>query len=209
MGGHGSPHGPREALNFLRVRPTHLDVGKRTLIIAGVAVWVGLVGFGLRELHAYSTTAGSTAATPETWPAESALMRGRGFTVVMFVHPECPCSRASLAELAEIARAAPVPPEIFVAIADDHAGGLAWELAGEVTGAKRVLDRDGREAARFGARTSGHVVVYDPRGNLRFAGGITGSRGHAGDNVGRRSVLEVLATGTTDHGAHDVFGCAL
>ena len=73
--------------------------------------------------------------------------------------------------------------------------------------AVRVIDKSGEEAAQFGARTSGFVVVYGPDDKLRFSGGITGSRGHAGDNVGRRAVIAALAGGHPP--AHPVFGCGL
>ncbi len=75
-------------------------------------------------------------------------------------------------------------------------------------GAARSIDLTG-EAARFGARTSGFVVVYDATGSLRYAGGITGSRGHAGDNVGRRTVERILAGESERDLDHPVFGCGL
>ena len=46
--------------------------------------------------------------------------------------------------------------------------------------------------ARFGSATSGQTLLYDGDGALRFSGGITGSRSHAGDNAGRRSLVALL-----------------
>jgi hypothetical protein len=83
-----------------------------------------------------------------------------------------------------------------------------WDAAGRIPGVSRVVDRDGTEAARFGARTSGHVVLYDSNDRLLFAGGITESRGHAGDNMGRREVERALATEPALFTRHEVFGCA-
>ena len=51
-----------------------------------------------------------------------------------------------------------------------------------------LRDDDGAEARRFGAETSGQTLLYDARGALAFSGGITGARGHAGDNAGRASL---------------------
>ncbi len=55
-----------------------------------------------------------------------------------------------------------------------------------------LRDDDGAEAKRFGAETSGQTLLYDERGTLAFSGGITGSRGHAGDNAGRASLLALI-----------------
>jgi hypothetical protein len=176
---------------------------RRTWIALGVGAWLVLVGVGVRTLHGYSTTPGARAATPASWPRESALPRGAGPTAVMFVHPACPCSKASVAELAKVARTAGAPSRIVVVLVGEDTGDVA-----AVSGTTRVLDPDRREATRFGALTSGHVVVYDASGALRFSGGITGSRGHQGDNIGARRVQTLLAGGATATSENAVFGCA-
>jgi hypothetical protein len=71
------------------------------------------------------------------------------------------------------------------------------------------IDEAGREAARFGATTSGHVLLYDRGGRLRFSGGITASRGHVGDNAGRAALLGLLIHGETERERTPVFGCPL
>ena len=78
-----------------------------------------------------------------------------------------------------------------------------------IPGVRVLVDVDGREAARFGARTSGTVLVYSPHGALLFAGGITASRGHSGDNLGRDAVVTILDRGQPDRTATPVFGCPL
>ncbi|HEY1555373.1 MAG TPA: hypothetical protein VGF94_11130 [Kofleriaceae bacterium] len=180
---------------------------KWPLAIAAV-VWCVLVALCARELYAYETTPGATVAAPDGWPDGTALRRGAGFTLIMFVHPDCPCSRASLAELREIAETPGASPTIEIVFVGGGGDGRSWDLAGRVRRAERVLDPRGAEAARFGALTSGDVVVYAPHGQLAFSGGITGSRGHVGDNVGRRQVLAVLR-GDQAQTTHAVFGCAL
>lgn len=105
-----------------------------------------------------------------------------------------------------IARTSSVTLDIVVAGPDVE--GDLWEHAGRIAGAVRFID-DGREAARFGALTSGYTVVYDHDGIQRFAGGITGERGHVGDNVGRDAVQRVVAGLENQIRSHSVFGCAL
>src|SRR5436190_18305741 len=68
-----------------------------------VAAWLGLSAAGLGALMARSYQAGAASAPPSTWPADSAVHREPGKpTLVMILHPECPCSRASVEELGRL-----------------------------------------------------------------------------------------------------------
>jgi hypothetical protein len=71
-----------------------------------------------------------------------------------------------------------------------------------------IDDISGAHALQFGLATSGEIALYDPRGLLSFSGGITGSRGHEGDNPGAQKLRAVLAQ-TAEVGAFPVFGCPL
>jgi len=73
----------------------------------------------------------------------------------------------------------------------------------------RAARRRWAEAKRFGAETSGQTLLYDERGTLAFSGGITGSRGHAGDNAGRASLLALINRSDADRRGSSVFGCPL
>jgi hypothetical protein len=84
-----------------------------------------------------------------------------------------------------------------------------WRAAGRLAGASRLLDQDGREAALFGARTSGHAVLYGTDGRLVFSGGLTPARGHAGASAGSRAVAAVLRAEATPQRQAAVFGCPL
>jgi hypothetical protein len=44
---------------------------------------------------------------------------------------------------------------------------------------------------------------------LIFSGGITGSRGHAGDNAGEMTLVSLLTRGQADRSGTSVFGCPL
>ena len=71
---------------------------------AGVAAaWGAVVVLGLLYLEAYADRPGDSGAPPAVWPAQSRVKRdGRRPTVLIFLHPQCPCSRASLAELVHV-----------------------------------------------------------------------------------------------------------
>jgi hypothetical protein len=85
----------------------------------------------------------------------------------------------------------------------------SWRAAASIPGVTPMLD-DGGEAARaFGSVTSGHVLLYAPDGHLLYSGGITGARGHEGDNEGRQAVLAVIEGFTPQTERHPVFGCGL
>jgi hypothetical protein len=84
-----------------------------------------------------------------------------------------------------------------------------WNGAAKIPGVKIMTDEDGFEAGLFGSLTSGQAMLYDTNSRLVFSGGITASRGHAGDNEGRSAILSQLKTGTAATEQTAVFGCPL
>lgn len=135
--------------------------------------------------------------------------------MVMFLHPECPCGSASVEELERILCLAPNAMRIHVLFEEydsNPAGSTESALfvtASRLPGVRAAWDRDQREAEVFGARTSGHVVVFDADGLVTFRGGITGSRGHAGANRGRDAVVAIATGSPPPASVHPVFGCSL
>src|SRR5262249_31738060 len=149
------------------------------------------------------------------WPATVRFQRNpRGPTLVMLLHPHCPCSRASLTELAEtVARHPNVRVYLFFlqprGVDAQWTKTFAWRMAERIPAAVRVVDDAGVEAARFGAHTSGQVVMYDAAGRLVFSGGITPARGHLGDNAGQQAIAAVLTGEKAMRTRSPVFGCSL
>lgn len=195
-------------------------VGDRTRTLGViVALWLGAVASGFRALWVYSGTPGvAVAATSPAWPVTSRLRRIAGRpAVVLFLHPRCPCSRATINELARIlTQVGRHPPTAHVVLVKPDAAPAGWEAtdlrdrALEVVGSDAVsCDEGGVEVGLFGATTSGSVLVYDAAGALVFRGGITAARGHEGESAGGRRVLAALRTGTPDRGESEVFGCRL
>lgn len=176
-----------------------------------------LVALGFHALWRYSGTASAAAENvPDTWPADSRIPLSRDrATLVLFAHPKCPCTHASLDELAWLLTALEGKAEARVLFVRPTGAPEGWERtdrwnrAVEIKGATVACDVDGVEAARFHARTSGQVVLYDTAGRLLFQGGITPARGHQGDNAGRRRVVSLVRTGSADAATNEVFGCGL
>src|SRR5207302_1046515 len=71
-----------------------------TLIAALGTLWLLSAGAGLAGLLNYANSPGAAATPPSHWPEDSRIERSPSRpTLVTFVHPHCPCSRASLEEL--------------------------------------------------------------------------------------------------------------
>jgi hypothetical protein len=71
-------------------------------------------------------------------------------------------------------------------------------------------DVGGAEAERFGAVTSGAVMLFDTTGKRLFAGGITTSRGHEGDSAGGVMLRRLLKNETlAEAPTIPTFGCKL
>ena len=190
-------------------------IGGRQLVFMGSA-WVLLVMAGHRLLFDYQMTQGNEGRPAARWPADSQITSADGASrLVMFVHPHCPCSRASIEAMARIM--VRVQGRVAASILFVKPPGVSanweqtdiWRSAASIPGVKIQCDEDGAEAARFGAETSGHVFLYDPNGRRLFSGGITAGRGHHGDNAGLDQCLALMIGDDTRYGDTPVFGCPL
>jgi hypothetical protein len=180
-----------------------------------VALWIVTLITGSVVLTRYETTPGADTPAPAQWPSGVSIRRDLNLpTLVMFLHPYCPCSRASIGELALIMARCQgrVVGVVVIAVArgldDPKKGGL--ERAAELIPGITVLrDRDGVAARRFHAATSGHTVLYDKDGSVLFAGGITSARAHSGDNTGRDTIVALIAGKESPIQTTPTFGCPI
>ncbi len=187
---------------------------KRIPLWACFVAWVALVfAFG-EALYAYSFKAGPPAAAPTLWPKDVALSRAQ-HTLVMIAHPHCSCTRASIAELARLMTRLPDTVRAHVVFAVPEGMGPGWERtdlwssAALVPRAQVHADFGRRLATRFGVQTSGQVLLYAPNDELVFAGGITPSRAHQGDSIGRNRVIELVEHAVTERAVSAVYGCGI
>jgi len=193
--------------------------GRMKKIVSGLAglAWLAGVGVGLSILWEYEHAPGVVVGTaPSSWPPSTGMGRVPGrATLVMLVHPQCPCSRASVGELALVMARAQGLVDAHVLFyrpagvaANWHQTDL-WSAAEAIPGVEVAVDENGAAASRFGVATSGHTLLYDDLGQLQFSGGITGSRGHAGDNAGRTAIVSLLLHQAAERRFTSVFGCSL
>jgi hypothetical protein len=181
-------------------------------------VWLTLVGIGMGCLLRYSYRPGDSAnSPPDVWPAAVNLptVQDRP-NLVMFLHPKCPCSRASVDELAVLLTRCQNRLNALVLLVDPPGAEADWtnstlrHMAETIPGVTVLVDKDGKIARDFHATTSGHVMYYDETGRLRFAGGITDARGHEGDNAGLSYLINLAHNRDgRELESTPVFGCSL
>jgi hypothetical protein len=188
----------------------------RFVLLGSMTLWLLIVGIGLSVLWNYENTPGASASPPALWPADSKIQRAPAHaTLVILVHPHCPCTRATLGELAEIMAHCQGRLTAYVlflkpaGFADDWEKTDLWQSAAGIPGVKLMVDVDGAEASRFHSQTSGQTILYDVDGRLMFTGGITASRGHLGDNDGQNAIVSLVNTGLAGRTETSVFGCPL
>ena len=180
-----------------------------------VGGWCSAValGFGIVALH--GAEAGQGARAPAHWPAEAAIARDAASpTLLVVIHPKCPCSRATVRELERLLARNTRPLRtvaVFVrpgGTPDGWERGDLYEAARAIRGVEVFVDVAGKTARGFGAATSGQAILYGAGGELLFAGGLTVARGHEGDSPGAAAIEAALGSERAAQTTR-VFGCDL
>ena len=182
-------------------------------VLLAVATWLLLVTTGFVALRVYGAAPGRELGPASSWP--EALGDPGGYALVMVVHPKCACSRSSLAELARLLARVSVPVTPHVVFTLPHNAdesfrqGDLYDAAARLPGVVLWHDEGGVVTEGLGATTSGTTYLFDPDRRLLFSGGLTPSRSHEGDSVGRQQILALLAQGRSEVNRSAVYGCAL
>jgi hypothetical protein len=187
----------------------------RGSLLIALAFWLAAVIAGFTYVVDYELTS-KAAGWHADVPSEAGIHLDRELpTLLLFVHPKCPCTRATMEELNRImascdgrltARVFAYQPE---RAAEEWHVTDVWRSAVEIPGVRTQVDIDGKMALAFGVSTSGHAMLYSTGGELLFTGGITASRGHSGDNLGRKAILDVVLRGSFVRCSAPVFGCSI
>ena len=186
------------------------------LLVVLAGLWIALVAAGFWVLAREEFTPVASLSQGPTFPSGSSVpLASHQPTLILFVHPLCPCTRASFHELSDLLAEVPHKISLIVVftipkgLPDDWKQGDLWQAARSFPGTQVMEDRDGIESRRFGVNGSGHCLLYAPSGQLLFSGGITASRGHEGENPGRLALVSLIATGHAAINQTPVFGCSL
>jgi hypothetical protein len=186
------------------------------LVAALAGLWLIAAALGHRAMLNYDDSAAAPGVPPEKWPVATRVRRTPGLpAIVVVAHPHCPCSRATVEELARLM--ASLQNRVTATVIFVRPSGFSgdWEMtdlrrdAARIPGVDVFGDLSGVEASLFGAQASGQTMLYDAAGDLRFSGGITPSRGHSGDSLGRNAILSFVDTGTSGVSHTSVYGCSL
>ncbi|HLO97235.1 MAG TPA: hypothetical protein VK171_01460 [Fimbriimonas sp.] len=174
------------------------------------AAWALSILSAGASLHFYEVTPSTNQIAPQTLREPS-----RTNTLLVFAHPKCPCTVATLKCLEELHQ---VHPEIQVELAlvippnspKLFEDGPSSEWQASHRWAKRTIDRNGTLAKSLGAIASGHTFLFEEKGDVVFAGGITRARGVVGESTALRDLITCI-NGKQSFGLsrHDVFGCSL
>lgn len=195
------------------------NASRRIFPVSVIVVWTAIVAFGGASLWRYESAPGAPADPPARWPAATRATRRAGLpSLVLLIHPRCPCTRATLGELAQLMTDCSGKLTATVLVLHPQGTPAGWErtdlwsAAAAIPGVTVLSDRDGAESRRFGAATSGQALLYSADGRLLFSGGITESRGHSGDNAGRSAITALVLAGDRSlvrPASTPVYGCPL
>lgn len=181
------------------------------------AVGVSLLGamLGLVFLGGHAATAGQAGIAPARWPAGLERVSDRP-GLILAVHPRCPCTRATVANLSKVIAEAGAKPDVLVLAYEPAACTVGeWrdtaslESLRALPGVRVRRDPDARLARGLGMRTSGHTLAYSATGDLAYSGGLTPSRGHEGPCAGTDSLLAILNGSAPRAVTASVYGCPL
>ena len=180
-----------------------------------LVVWALAVVSSSGLLLRYEETPGAVSSA-HTWPVNSPVaLHSQKLTVVVVVHPRCPCTRATIHELHDLAERYPDVADFHFALYCPASAADEWTqspnalLAAQVSKAGMYKDIDGKFCRLLGASTSGTVLVFNPAGVNLFTGGITPSRGHEGDNLGLDALRQLLCGEPLGVRSTPVFGCSI
>jgi hypothetical protein len=191
-------------------------VAAPSVLLTLIVLWATFTMTGLGLLWAYKATPGEIGAIPLVWPQTANLTPAKNAkTLLLFAHPRCPCTRASLSELAQVMALGENQLQSQIVFLQPDADAEKWRnsdlvaQANALSQASVAWDETGELATQFGVRTSGHVLLFDETGTLLFSGGITDFRGHAGSNIGSASVAALVQGESLPLTTTKVFGCPL
>jgi hypothetical protein len=185
------------------------------LIGAGF-LWLVAVTVGFALVTSYENSWGNAAHAPTRWPGSTLIdLSHKRDSVLIFAHPGCPCTTATIEELNQLMCKRGSKVDAYVLLMTPSIKPANWSesplrnRAASIKGVKVIADIDGAESRRFGASTSGQVLLFGTDEQLLFSGGITGSRGHVGDNLGLSGLIAALDARSEKTRHSPVFGCQL
>ena len=226
--------------------PTRLTL---TLKVAILAALTFAAAAGWYQLYLFSSTPGhQEPAPPHLVPISSTAPRSPSLsiapahptppstrqtslgsttlpTLLVFIHPQCSCTHATLTQLDQVLHSVQVPVQVELAIYQlplKSKSSQTFDPAQFLHQPFRSIpDTGGSLAKRFGAATSGEILLYAANGRLLFQGGITPSRSDTTPGPSTMALTTALRSTTISHSysrarspntapaPFEVFGCPI
>jgi hypothetical protein len=170
-------------------------------------IWLAMTICTMGSFWVYESTPGTASAIAAVAPQDSSIrLANDRQTLVVFVHPKCVCTNATLLELSRILQQIDLTaqPKCIFVLRQPAESRSAWmntpieQLCRAIPEATVLHDFDGVEARRFGVTTSGTCILYTSNGQRIFCGGITASRGHQGPACGQDLLLQRMTASAAD-----------
>jgi len=188
-------------------------LGPILITAAGLLVILG----GLWSLTNYSYRPGPVLApidsVPE-WDPPRHLADDRQI-LLLFYHPHCQCTVATVTELINLLAVQPHPLPITAYAFLPSNQSATWietettDRLRRLPGAEIHLDRDGQQARSSGVSTSGHLLLITPQGQVVFSGGLTRARGLIGPATPQAHLAALIGQDTAEPSHWPTFGCPL
>lgn len=177
--------------------------------------WLLIVGAAFATILNFQTARGPARLGPEAWPPNTTLFLDPDRdTLVMFAHPKCPWTRASVEELSRLLSRCPGKISAQICFLQPAKFPDVWSqselrrAAAAIPGVTVSDDLAGAQAQLFGVDTSGCVLLYNPAGRLLFKGGLVGPRG-AADDTRAKAILAITAGNELKLVQTPAYGCSL
>jgi hypothetical protein len=190
------------------------------IFLLAFAVTIGTGGWALSDYSYRPGESGNAVANLNSLANELELFRNEHETnlelptLILFFHPHCPCTNSTIRNLerlsVQLSKRANIVAFGFCPKLEND----SWIESPITSALKRleanvVVDKDGQHCSKFGAFTSGHVLLYGHNGELLFTGGITAGRGHEGDCAATWDLLQKVDGLSTSISRWPVYGCPI
>lgn len=188
----------------------------RAILIVLCGIWFTVTMCGFWKALEYERSAAHVATPPDEWPVVGAPTRDPARpTLLLFVHPKCPCTRATLRELDRLLARQPGQLTVYAIFLRPETVSPGWEqtelwtYACEIPGVRAIADERDKWRKMFQMSSSGECLLYGRNGKLRFHGGITAGRGHEGYSESQTLLNAAISPESAPLRRTAVFGCGL
>jgi hypothetical protein len=200
-------------LRYIQIGPSKQTLLLVLLWACGVAALFGiLLAHDKSYLEAELQTSVRQIAGEIPDPSQAKMLVD-DWQVELYIHPDCPCTLATLRLLDQLWDELPTKPRLDIYIASYDLPNTKWSesknytLAATLTSARIWEDTNADRAKQHEAQVSGTLLVRNGQGKLLFRGGISSSRS-CDDPGSSFFALRYLLTSGQSIEPTRVYGCS-